>query len=287
MTALLVQVRHESGQVEQVVVDADRILVGSGAHCDIRLSTDRAAIEHLTFQVTAGSVYVQALSFEPAPTVNGVPFTQGPVPSGTAVHIGDTQLIVSLTEAAATQQKKTQSTSPISILAFIGILFGAYLTFFTDEAPVKEKAPREAPNLFAAPAATCPQQGPREQVLALARERLASADARRERRPFYVQEGILAVPLYEQAGSCFQLAADARAAADAAASADALKKDIDLDYRTHRVRLEHFLGVADFVAARREVRILLQFTEGKQDDYVAWLSNLDRKLKRKLGRPAT
>ena len=41
------------------------------------------------------------------------------------------------------------------------------------------------------------------------------------------------------------------------------------------------------MAARREVRILMQFTEGKQGDYVTWLSNLDRKLKLKLGRPTT
>ena len=162
---------------------------------------------------------------------------------------------------------------------------GAYLTFFVDEEGGKEAPPREAPKLFAAESAACPQQGPRETVMALARERLAAADTKRERRPFYVQDGIQSVALYEQAASCFQLAGEARGGAEAAQIATQLRQELDTDYRTHRVRLEHYVSAQDFAAARREVRILLQFTEGKQDDYVTWLANLDRKLKRKLGRP--
>jgi hypothetical protein len=287
MTALLVQVRQPSGAVEQLVIDAERVLVGSGAHCDIRLAMDEAALEHLTFKATAHGVYVEALSFDPPPTVNGVPFTQGPLPAGAVVSVGSTQLAVSLTEAAAAPPKQRERTSPVSIVAFVGILIGAYLTFFTEAPGADEAAPRQAPELFAAPEATCPQQAARDQLLALARERQAAADSKRERRPFYVQDGIQAVPLYEQASACYRAAGDAASAQDASAAAEALRLDIDLDYRTHRLRLEHFMGVADFQASRREVRQLLQFTEGKQGDYVTWLSNLDRKLKRKLGRPDT
>jgi hypothetical protein len=56
------------------------------------------------------------------------------------------------------------------------------------------------------------------------------------------------------------------------------------DFRTHRVRLDHLLAVKDWVAARREVRTLLAYMEGKSGDYVTWLSNLDRNLKLKVGR---
>ena len=286
MSALLIQVRQPSGAVEQLVIDSERVLVGSGAHCDIRLAIDEAALEHLTFKATANGVYVEALSFDPPPTVNGVPFTQGPLPAGAIVGVGATQLAVSLTEAAA-PPKKREKTSPVSIIAFVGILVGSYLTFFADPPASEDVAPRQAPELFAAPVTACPQQAAREQLTALARERQASADSKRERRPFYVQDGVLAVPLYEQAAACFQAAGDPGAAAEATAASQALRKDIDLDYRTHRLRLEHFLGVADFPTARREVRTLLQFTEGKHDDYVTWLANLERKLKRKLGRPDT
>ena len=34
----------------------------------------------------------------------------------------------------------------------------------------------------------------------------------------------------------------------------------------------------------REVRVLLSYMDGKQGDYVTWLSNLDRQLKLKVGR---
>jgi hypothetical protein len=56
------------------------------------------------------------------------------------------------------------------------------------------------------------------------------------------------------------------------------------DFKTHRVRLEHLLAVKDWVASRREVRVLLSYMEGKSGDYVTWLSNLDRNLKLKVGR---
>jgi hypothetical protein len=283
MTALLVQVRRATGEIDQIVVDADRVLIGSGGHCDIRLAIDEASIEHLMFQASPNGLYVQALSFDPPPTINGIPFTQGPLPTGAIVSIGNIQFGAGLTEAVATQPKKKERTSPITVIALVGILIGGYVTFFVDEPPAKDAAPREAPAIFSPPAATCAQPS-REQALALAYERLAGANSKRERRPFFVQDGIQAVPLFEQAAACFQVAGDMASAADAKGAAELLRADIDTDYRTHRVRLEHFLGVQDLAAARREVRLLLQFTEGKQDDYVTWLGNLDRKLKRKLGR---
>jgi hypothetical protein len=53
------------------------------------------------------------------------------------------------------------------------------------------------------------------------------------------------------------------------------------------VRLEHALTVEDYVSAQKEVRVLLQFTEGKSGDYVTWLSNLERKLKIKVAAAKT
>jgi hypothetical protein len=50
-----------------------------------------------------------------------------------------------------------------------------------------------------------------------------------------------------------------------------------------RVRLDHALATEDYVSAQKEVRVLLQFVEGKSGDYVTWLANLDRKLKLKVG----
>ena len=83
--------------------------------------------------------------------------------------------------------------------------------------------------------------------------------------------------------SCFRSAGDRGSAALADDAAKFLRRDITDDFRTRRVRLEHALNVEDWVTAQKEVRVLLQFCEGKTGDYVTWLSNLDRKLKLKVG----
>jgi len=128
---------------------------------------------------------------------------------------------------------------------------------------------------------TCTYAGP--QALAYARERMAVADAKRERRPFHVQDGVQAVPIYETAAACFRSGGDPGSGALAEDSARFLRREMTDDFRTRRVRLEHALNIEDNVSAQKEVRVLLQFTEGKSGDYVTWLSNLDRKLKLKVG----
>ena len=90
------------------------------------------------------------------------------------------------------------------------------------------------------------------------------------------------VPLYEQAAACFRAGGDPQSAAAADETAQKLRKDINDDYRAQRVRLDHALNVEDWPGAQREVRLLRQFTEGKQGEYVTWLSNLERKLKNKV-----
>ena len=107
---------------------------------------------------------------------------------------------------------------------------------------------------------------------------------RRERRPFHVQDGVKAVPLFETAAACFKAAGEDKAASDTANAAEELRKDVGDDYRTHRMRLEHALSVSDWHTVQVEARVLLAFLDGQQNDYVTWLSNLDRKLQLKYGR---
>ena len=142
-------------------------------------------------------------------------------------------------------------------------------------------SPKQTPELWQAPVTSCPHGG--GQALAFARERMTVADAKRERRPFHVQDGVQAVPTYEVAAVCFRAGGDSPSGILAEESAKFLRRDITDDFRTRRVRLDHALTVEDNVSAQREVRVLLQFTEGKSGDYVTWLSNLERKLKLKAG----
>ena len=55
MSFLRFQIRHPNGQVEHLNVDGERVMIGSGAHCEIRLPVDQAALESVLVQQTARS----------------------------------------------------------------------------------------------------------------------------------------------------------------------------------------------------------------------------------------
>jgi hypothetical protein len=280
------QIRQPSGQIDQLLIESERVLIGSGAHCEIRLPLDQAAVEHAVVQAGSGGVFVQALSFQPPPTLNNVPFTQAPLAPGAVLGVGQFQITAELAEGAqgAVQKKKKEGASPLGLVGIIILAAGGYYLAFGDDAQAVTVAPRDPPELFGPVIDACPQRSP-DQALALARERNLVADSKRERRPFHVQDGIAAVPIYELASACYRVAGDVPDATDTLGSATSLRRELNEDYRTHRVRLEHDASVPDDESSRREVKILLQFTEGKQGDYVTWLSNMERQLRLKLGRP--
>jgi hypothetical protein len=282
------QIRHPNGQVEQLQVEAERVLIGTGAHCEIRLPLDQAALESVLIQRSAGGVYAQALSFEPPPTINNTPFSQAPLQAESVLGIGQVQIYVSMTDAAQGGRvvaKKQQKSNPILLLlCLLAALGGGYFILADQPTDGATLPPKAAPELWDPPVTACPQGGTPEQSIALARDKESIADARRERRPFHVQDGVAAVPLYETAASCFRQGGDQGSANESLSEAAALRKEMSDDFKTHQVRLEHSLSVQDLVTARREVHTLLAFLEGRQGDYITWLSNLDRRLKLKVGR---
>ena len=84
MSGLEFRIRHPDGRQEQLVVDSDRVLIGSGAHCEIRLPASEAAVEHVLVTFLGGGVFATARALSPAPTINGSPFTQAPLTSPVA-----------------------------------------------------------------------------------------------------------------------------------------------------------------------------------------------------------
>lgn len=285
MRVLRFQTRLPTGHVEQLSVEAERVLIGSGAHCEIRLPLAEARVEHVLIELGPAGVFARALSFEPPPTINNVPFTQAPLPAGAVLGVGGTQILIDIVEGAAAggAVQKEKKSSPIMLVALLVMIpAAAYLFFFDDLIGAEEPLERPpAPELWAAPAAQCPY--PAAQALGFARERMAIADAKRERRPFHVQDGVSAVPVYETAAVCFRAGGDPASGTLADESAKYLRHELADDFRLRRVRLEHALATEDYVSAQKEVRVLLQFVDGTSGDYVAWLSTLERKLKLKIG----
>lgn len=286
MRVLKFQTRLPTGQIEQLTIESERVLVKNNAHCEIRLPLTEARVEHVLVELGPAGIFVRALNFEPPPTINNVPFTQAPLPPGAMLGVSGTQIYIELVENAASggAQQAKKSSSPVMLIALLLMIPAAGYLFFGDDlgfGKSKEVTP-QAPELWGPPEAQCPQADPAA-ALGFARERMAVADAKRERRPFHVQDGVSAVPTYETAAACFRAGGDPASGNLADESAKYLRREITDDFRMRRVRLEHALTTEDYVSAQKEVRFLLHFVEGKSGDYVTWLSNLERKLKLKIG----
>jgi hypothetical protein len=94
-----------------------------------------------------------------------------------------------------------------------------------------------------------------------------------------VQDGVSAVSLYRTAASCFAAAGRGTEAANAEHEGQSLRARLSDDFRTQRVRLERALFIEDWKTARRQVRVLLAYTEQTPGEYATWLSILERKLR--------
>lgn len=278
--------RHPDGRAEVLTVDSDRVLVGSGAHCEIRVPAEHAAVEHVEVTMTAGGAYAQARALDRLPTINGSEFVQTPVLDGAVLGVGAVQIqiaVVQIEDNPNVIKKKTEKTSPITyVLALVAVPLSLYVIFDEEGSQVSKKMPTDVPALWGDPVKKCPVDG-EDQAAALASEKWVLAEGKAERRPFRVQDGVAAVPLYETAAACFGAAGDAGRAGLASEAAESLRKKVQEDYRAHQVRLEHALSVNDLSTAHKEVKVLREFTEGYSGDYVVWLSNLDRQLQLKLG----
>lgn len=278
--------RHPDGRAEVLTVDSDRVLIGSGAHCEIRLPGEHAAVEHVEVTMTAGGAYAQARALDRLPTINGVEFMQTPVLDSAVLGIGAAQIqiaVVQIEDNPNVIKKKTEKTSPMTyVLALVAAPLALYVIFADEGSSSVKKMPTEKPELWAEPVKTCQVQA-QDQAAALASEKWVLAEGKAERRPFRVQDGVQAVPLYEAAAACFRTAGDEDRAKGATDSATMLRDKVNEDYRAHQVRLEHALSVNDLPMAHKEVKILLAFTEGQSGPYVEWLSNIDRQLQLKLG----
>src|ERR1700761_2486461 len=93
-----VVITHPGGRREELAVDAERVLVGCGAHCEIRLPQGVAAIEQLAIEARSGGVFAEARALDPMPQLNGSPFTQGRLLPDAVIGIGPFSLEVQLVE---------------------------------------------------------------------------------------------------------------------------------------------------------------------------------------------
>jgi hypothetical protein len=272
---------------DKIVIDSDQVLIGSGPHCEIRLPPDQAASEHIQITNRGGAIYALARAAQPPALLDGVPFTEAPLMQGARLSVGPTEITVSLIEVAEgpkIEEKKSEKISPLTLaLAAIVAPVCVFILLDDPNAGALEPKPKEVPGLWEGDGAKCSHSA-KEQAQAVARDRRILALGRRERSPFDVRDGVLAVPLFEMSADCYRVAGEKAVADDMAAAGSKLKSEMEETYRAHQMRLEHSLDVRNLRLARRETQVLLRMLEGRTGPYVEWLSNLERQIKLKLGK---
>ena len=64
MRVLKFQTRLPTGQIEQLSIESERVLIGSGAHCEIRLPLAEARVEHVLIELGPAGVHVAHLAID-------------------------------------------------------------------------------------------------------------------------------------------------------------------------------------------------------------------------------
>lgn len=287
MKTLLFEIQAPHASVERLQIEAEQVLLGSGAHCDVRLPLDQARVEHLRIDVTPQGVFATALSYEPPPTMGGSPFSQVALQQGVPILVAGTSILVSLQESGkgAGAGKRGAAPSPLVLvggLVLIASLVALYTSGGGDEQAVGPTV--KAPVLFEKAAAVCPYQG--QQAQSCGEQNLTLAESLRERTPFATEDGVKAVSHFRLAAACYQAVGQPSYERYASEGADVLANKLDHDYRKERIRLERSMGYEDWNRARNSVRRLLSFTDGRESDpvdvaYRLWLRNLDSRLLKK------
>jgi hypothetical protein len=255
-------------RTNEVVVDADRALIGSAAHCEVRL--ENAAREHAAVAISEGLIH-----FFPHDGAQGI-WTEN-----TPLRIGDVTITVKTVDLG----NRENGRSPFWLFVpAIAIAIGA-IVFYAKKSESHALEIPPAPALFDAPNETCSL--PHNDLLAaLAAEKLRLANTKRERGAFSIGDAVDAVPLFETAGACFLVVGDKPGAEEANRAARELRVRLEEEFHIRRVRLEHAFRLGDAELAKHELVVLLPLTARRKGPYAEWLVQVDRQASIELDRKA-
>lgn len=278
MEPLSFDIRHADGRQERTAAHAPRVVIGSGAHCDVRLSADQAAFEHVAIEDHGNGPLVRSLAQMPPTSIDGVPLTSIPLGPTAILRIGATQIEITRAVLAAKTKRSGLSPAMVAKLAVVGLLVGAIVMVMRMDKDQVLQAPARMPELFAKAPTACPRLDLAE-ARAIADDQRANGDGARERSPFDPREARSAIKSYEIAAACYQLAQNPAASEDAAQNARRIREETLLDFRARRVRLERLLLVKDYELASQDVTVLRALTEGQQGEYSQWLASVAQDIK--------
>lgn len=265
--------------METLRLDAARVLIGSEAHCDVRLLADEAAPEQAIVEVEGQVVRVTARSVAPGFTLDGKRCTRGTLASGGTLGLEKVaiRIWVDRGKDSGTARRPSLLKSPLALVLCAGALAALGGLYWLAPGAAHQKKPA-VPELWTRAAADCPVTSAIE-ALATTDEKRAQAEAKAQRHPFIAREGVDAVQLYRVAADCARVGGDREEAKALLANADSLRRTIDADFRVRRLRLEYSLKIRDKGTAEREARMLRELLHGGDNAYIRWLVAIERKLR--------
>ena len=284
-TGIEFEVFLPDGRRDRFVADGEHLLIGSGAHCEVRLPVDLAAPEHVSVRVRNNHLLVEARASHPPSYLNESRLSRAEMALGESLQIGEVRIRIRANGRQVGQQTsgKKAKMSVVTYLLIALIAPWSILTLLRDKSVSSVPVPQDVPILWETSEVKC-REIESTAALAIAEDMAYEAAAHQERRPFLVQSGVAAVRLYRESAECYRVGGDERSAVSLSRHASGLARDIEDDYRNHRVRLEHAMSVKDWDTAQSEVRVLRNLTEGRPGEYVAWLSSMDRQFRTRMGK---
>jgi hypothetical protein len=269
-------IEYPDGRRESIHVDSERIVIGSAAHCEMRLASDLCAPEHAVIEVIGEMFRVEARAFEPQLLLDGRPIRRASLPPGGVLAIGGVSIRVAPGDPMLVAKTEGRAVTPLRFaIAVLTLLAVALLAIRPRTGSARQ--PSGVPELWGSLSKQCPVTTP-AQARALAMEKRIVADGKRERHPFYLSEGVEAVGLYTTAAACFHVAGDTTLENELDTAAGQLRAEVDDSYRIRRLRLERALATGENEIAGSEVVALRALVMGKQGAYVDWLNAVARKL---------
>ena len=265
-------------RLADVVIDvkADRVLLGSGAHCDIRLPLESAAWEHLVVTIENDCVVARVIPTEATAFFDGEAKREGELLPGVEVRIDS--VVVQLRDYAEKDQKVEKKSPLRSLVLFAGLMVAAAALFVLKNAAASgTPPPPAAPDPMGRTETVCPEK---QGALPLAHQKLALARSMRERFRFYPHDGVVSVALYQTAAVCFADAHEPARSAQALAEALEVQREVRDDFHASRVRLERALVRKDGHTALAQVKFQREILSGstQAEAYVTWLALLQSKL---------
>jgi hypothetical protein len=261
---------------QELDVDAARALIGSGAHCEVRLDARDATAEQLRVSATPAELTAECRSPSALTLLEGAPFTGGPLADGAVFTIGECRVRVERQHAPSAASRESRVGRWASLaLGLLVATVGATLLLEPAPAGALPERPQIPPLYSPAEAQACPRVAPGE-AQQLAHELWQEAQLKRQRSFYYLKDAMAAVVAFRRSAACFAQAGAVAPAARAELEFERLLLQLAADYHRRHILLQRALESNDWYTVQREAAALWELLGERQPEYTNWLSSVVR-----------